>query len=121
MDGSQLSALLERLKTDEELRDKFLEAEKSARREALEVRKRIDELADANVAALNRIAEEAGYDISGSLRRPGDYRVTPTQQEVEGFALPCVFTCCFVGTPAYSTETFAPPCVPPDAPPWMTI
>ncbi|HEX4626908.1 MAG TPA: hypothetical protein VH231_20870 [Solirubrobacteraceae bacterium] len=121
MEGSQLPALLERLKTDEELRDKFLAAEKSARREATKVRARIDELAEANVAALSRIAEDAGYDISGALKRPGDYAVTPSQQEVEGFSLACVFTCCFVGTSVYSTETFAPPCVPPDAPPWMTL
>jgi hypothetical protein len=123
MESSQpkLRELLERLKTDEELRDKFIEAEKSARREAVRIRARIDEVAEVNVAALTRIAADAGFDISGGLTRPGDFQVTPTQQEVEGFSLQCVFTCCFVATSAYSTETFAPPCTPPDAPPWMTI
>jgi hypothetical protein len=63
VEGSHLPALLERLETDEELRDKFIAAEKLARREAIEVRARIDELAGTNVAALSRIAEEAGSHI----------------------------------------------------------
>lgn len=119
MESSQLPALLERLKTDERLRDEFLEAEKSARREALAIRKRIDELADANIAALAEIAEGAGYDISDALKRPSDFQVTPTAQEFEGFSWSCVFTCCFLGTSAWSTETFGKSCMA--GPPWMTL
>jgi hypothetical protein len=115
MESSQLSALLERLKTDEDLRDKFLEAEKSARHEAIELRKQIDRLADANRATLTAIAEEAGYDISGAMKRPSDFQDTPTAQEFESYSASCLFTCCFLGTSVWSTETFAPPCVPPNA------
>jgi hypothetical protein len=119
MQSSQLPALLERLKTDEDLRAKFLEAETSARRQALEIRTRIDQLADANIATLHNIAEEAGYNISDAIKRPSDFQVTPTEQEFESFSWSCVFTCCFVATSAWSTETFGPRCM--EGPPWMTL
>jgi hypothetical protein len=72
VEGSQLPALLARLKTDEELRDKFIAAEKSARREAFKVRARIDELAEANVAALSQIAERGR--LAAITRLNGDGR-----------------------------------------------
>jgi hypothetical protein len=119
MASSQLPALLERLKTDEDLRAKFLEAEESARRQALKIRKQIDAAADANIATLDEIAAAAGYDISDAIRRPSDFQVTPTEHEFESFSWSCVFTCCFVATSAWSTETFGPSCM--EGPPWMTL
>jgi hypothetical protein len=119
MEDSQLAALIERLKTDEALRERFLEAERSARREARELGERITGLADANLAEITSIAEDAGFDISGSFRRPSDYRAAPSDREIDSLSLACVFTCCFLLTSAYSTETFGPACM--EGPPWLTI
>jgi hypothetical protein len=119
MEDSQLAALIERLKTDEALREKFIQAEQSARRDARELGDKITGLADANLAEFIRIADDAGFDLSGSFRRPGDYRATPSDRELDSLSWSCVFTCCIVLTSAYSTETFGPACM--EGPPWMTI
>jgi hypothetical protein len=111
MEGSSLQALLDRLNTDEDLRAKFIEAENSARRDGLAIRKQIHDLRDANVATLSKIAEEAGYDISDAMKRPSDFQPTPTEQELEAVSAACILTCCFVLTSVYGGETiFGPGC-----------
>jgi hypothetical protein len=123
MESSQFTAFIERLRTDEALREKFFAAERLARRNVLELEKQITELGDANLAELKRIAKEAGFDLSEAFRRPRSFQTRPSDHELDSLSWNCIFTCCFVLTSAYSTETF-PSDLPGgcgEGPPWMTI
>jgi intein-encoded DNA endonuclease-like protein len=89
VEGSQLPALLARLKTDEELRDKFIAAEKSARREAIKVRARIDELAEANVAALSQIADRGRLAAPDRVNGDGRCRARARSSVLARVGLAC--------------------------------
>lgn len=87
MEGSQLALFVERLKTDEALAQRVIEAEEAAAR---------------GVDSIRRIAAEAGYDISGEIVRPDRTQLTPTDQEVENAI--CWLTCCVFETSVWTTE-----------------
>ncbi len=87
MEGSQLALFVERLKTDEALRERVIEAEEAAAR---------------GLDSIRRIAADAGYDIAGELGRPGPVQPTPTDQEVENAI--CWLTCCLFETSVWDTE-----------------
>jgi len=87
MNNSSLVRFVERLKTDETLRQRVIAAE---------------EVASSNIKrdtdAITRIAAEAGYDITGWTSRPDKIQPTPTDQELRSFC--CTFTCCLFRTSA---------------------
>jgi hypothetical protein len=82
MDDSSLVRFVERLKTDEALRQRVIAAERAF---SSNIKRDTD--------AITQIAAEAGYDITGWTNRPDETRPTPTDQELRSFR-----SCCWVVT-----------------------
>lgn len=87
MADSELSLFIERIKTDDALRQKIVYAEKAAAR---------------GMDSIQQIAAEAGYNITGAISRPAKSQLTPTAREMENTA--CFLTCCWVETSVWDTE-----------------
>ena len=102
MKNSQLSLLIEKIKTDDALRQKIIYAEKSAASNTLKLKQEIDVVSEANLDSIKKIAKEAGYDITMDISRPEKMQITPTDQEIEN--LRCMLTCCWVATSVWDTE-----------------
>jgi len=96
MKNSQLSQFIEKIKTDEALRQKVLYAEKEAASKIMKLKEESDAIMESNLEAVKRIAQEAGFDLTMDMSRPMK-AVTPTEQELE--SSDCyLFTCCLLGT-----------------------
>jgi hypothetical protein len=102
MNSSQFASFIERIKTDDALRRKVAYAEESAARDTLRLKQDLDQVSAANLEAINKIAEEAGYDLQMDIRRPEKAQITPTEQEVDN--LRCILTCCWIETSVWDTE-----------------
>lgn len=98
---SQFAAFIERIKTDDVLRQRVIDAEQAAARDTLKLKQEIDVVNKANLDSIKGIAQEAGYDITMDIRRP-EQQITPTDQEIEN--LRCFLTCCWVETSVWDTE-----------------
>ena len=105
MANSDLEAFIERLKTDDALRQRVTDAETVAGRDVLKLRRQMEGIAEANLTALSRIAEEAGYDLADAVQRPDEIQVTPSALEME--SANCWLTCCIWQTSEWTTEPFS--------------
>jgi hypothetical protein len=104
---SQFALFIERLKTDDALRQKVAEAERAAVYENSPLKDKVEELSEARMTSLKEIAHEAGFDIGTNLRRPGDeVEVAPTEQEVENLC--CWSTCCWIETSVWAVAVEGP-------------
>jgi hypothetical protein len=101
MQKSQIELFLERIRTDNELREKILKFEEKARASALSLEQEIETNTRANAYTIIAIAKEAGYDIPRDFFRETKSRVSPTEQEIEGAR--CTLTCCWVATSCLQT------------------
>jgi hypothetical protein len=105
MKNSQLSLFIEKLKTDEALRQKVSAAENEAASKILRLQQEGDAIMESNLESIKRIAREAGYDFTMDMSRPMK-AVTPTEQELESSSC-WLFTCCLLGT-SVSPDPFPP-------------
>jgi hypothetical protein len=106
MEKSQVELFLERIKTDNELREKIQKFEEEARASALIREQEIDTSVRANAYTIIGIAKEAGYDIPRDFFHEAKSVVSATEQEIAGAR--CAFTCCWLGTSCHQTcgQTF---------------
>jgi len=105
MENSALAAFVERVNADPDLRAKIVATERAAEREALRLKGEIDGIAQANLAAVYQIAQDAGFDITGSISRNDEFRMAPRAAELD--SSDCWLTCCLVFTSAWTTEPFS--------------
>ena len=109
MQNSQLSQFVDKLRTDEALRQKLAAAEKEVQGKVVRLLQENDGIRRANMEAVNRIAREAGFDLTMDMGRP-DKGVTPTAAEAESSSC-WLFTCCLVGTsvsPPFTSPSICP-------------
>ena len=85
MEKSALVRFIEKLKTDDGLRQRVVDAERVA---SSNIKRDTD--------AITKIAAEAGFDITGWSSRPDETQPTPTYQDLHR----CTFTCCLYKTSA---------------------
>lgn len=101
MPKAQVELFLEKIKTDDELREKILEFEEKARANALRLAQETESNARANAYTITAIAKEAGFDISQDFFRQAKLPMTFTDKEIE--AESCWSTCCWVATSCLHT------------------
>jgi hypothetical protein len=101
MSQSEMLRFLERLKSDERLREQVQQAEREAATRTQPIKDNIDAASRENWDSLQRIAQEHGYDISMDLSLPRSF-AEPTDQELTGAW--CLLTCCWVATSVWDGE-----------------
>jgi hypothetical protein len=85
MDDSSLAGFIERLRTDDELRQRVADAETEF---AATIKR--------ETSAISQIAADAGFDISGWNNSPRG--TVPTTGELLSPSFCCSLTCCVVST-----------------------
>jgi hypothetical protein len=90
MAETPLAQFINKVKTDENLRKKIIEAEKRAATKLIESRK-------ANLDAIGQIARDEGFDIQRELVRPQPV-LFPQERELEAACGVIKDTCCYVFT-----------------------
>jgi hypothetical protein len=93
---SQLSLFIEKLKSDPALLHKVKEGEKLAAARTTELVQQAGAVRRENLAALEQIALEAGFNIAGDMKRPADVQIIPSERDLEH--PDCPSTCCWVET-----------------------
>jgi hypothetical protein len=101
MEKTHVELFLEKVRTDNALREKVLQFEEKARASAMSVQRDIEINTRANALSMVAIAKEAGYDIPIDFFRGTRARVSPTEQEIAGSR--CTLTCCIAGTSCFHT------------------
>jgi hypothetical protein len=97
MAKSQLALFIQKIKTDEALRQKVIHAEKSAEHGASKLKKKMEDLRKENLDPIRKIAKEAGFDITSNIGLPA-LDVAPHDHEKENLGDCCYLTCCWVET-----------------------
>jgi Nif11 domain len=90
MPKTAIAQFIDKVKTDKELRQKIIAAEKKAAKRIIDSRR-------ANVDAIGKIAKEAGFEIDRDLVRPVA-TLFPQESEIEASCGWIKNTCCYVVT-----------------------
>jgi hypothetical protein len=87
MSGSSVADFIEALKTDPDLKNRVLEAQRQG---SANIQREAD--------AIAAIAAEAGFDLGDWARRPADGRPEPVTEDEKTLPDDCSATCCLVAT-----------------------
>lgn len=92
---------LDKIKTDDALKQKVSKFEETAREGALQVEREAENQAKANALTIMSLAKEAGFDIPLDFFRQSKAFLVASDKEAEGSD--CTLTCCWVATSCLHT------------------